>query len=33
MECDKADWLLCGLIESEEFIFMPAKDPKDGKNG
>lgn len=32
-ECDKADWLLCGLIDSENFIFMSAKESKAVANG
>ncbi len=28
LECDRADWLLCGLIDSEKFIFMNGKDMK-----
>lgn len=28
MECDRADWELCKLIESEEFIRMSGKELK-----
>ena len=33
LECDRADWELCKLIDEEKFIFMPAKDPKVAANG
>jgi hypothetical protein len=31
-ECDRADWELCGLIDSEGYIFMTDKDKKVGAN-
>ncbi len=32
-ECDKEDWALCRLIDSENFIFMSAKESKAVANG
>lgn len=32
-ECDRVDWELCKLIDSEDYIFMSATDKKAVANG